>query len=363
MKTNEIITLMYLLVTTICVGISTFSSILGLRSLLNELAIPFGIMIGLTLFASDFMIQKGRKNGRWGRPLLMLLFAMIFSVVSNFNFFYTNAISHRAIDNRLQIAYQTYDRNLGSAISILSSSDDFKTKSERERYIRAELNNLRDEALDKNQFGIGPESKFHIENIKTALGEPLANVEYPALGTSNAENAGIVSEWIDAFEARVSIRLNLIDEQNAVIEARSEFERKRETAGNKRAEILNGSEDEKMALVRSWERDTPSVETRLLQALEGSATGILSIDAISDPISADGMDLGEIYYSLHDGFVLRTDFFVTVVALLASVLIDIIPLLFALLLISEVRSTGAENDEEINHGWFRKAKSIKPLTR
>lgn len=343
MGSKHFIVGMYLFITLICVLVSTYVTIIGFWTLLEVLAIPVGLAIGAALFATDYLIKDRLERGQGiGRALLMLLVAMAASWVSHFNYFYTNAIADRAVTARVEAAHARYASHLSDALLRLGALPANLGATERNLRITQEFARLRSEALDPRQPGIGEQSEGHIAEINRLLGVEEADVVRPVLGASLDEVAG----WIDDYEARVREQLRLIEGGDPVVTARTEVLASQAAAGADLRDALAGSPAEQRALIERWERDTSSLNTSVTFALHAAGALPPNETVRYQPVPAGGAELGEITHSLYDGFVARTDFNVTIFATLASILIDILPLLVGILLLGRrSRFPIAEEDE------------------
>lgn len=345
MARRLVVPALYFFVTGACVAVSTYSTIRGFWSLLEALAIPVGLIIGAALFASNYIVKDRIDHGRAvGAALLMLLVAMSGSVVSNFNYFYTNAISDFAVNERFKKAYGMFYDNHLRALGFIEDIPAAQGRSAREEYIENEFTNLREEALDASELGIGQQAKGHIDNILSRLDVPMADVVIPPLGSPAEE----VATWIDGFEARVRLRFQNMDENDALLSFRNKLDGRLAEA----AAIMTRSDreltgDDMRAHIDTWEDYTSTLGTELQNALRSAGSGDSNIPENLlkfNAISSRGSELGTIYFSLEDGFVRRTSVGITGFALVASLLIDIIPLLFGILLLDGRTSRFADDD-------------------
>ena len=97
MNNRAVIGTMYLIITLICVLVSTYASFQGYKTTLRLLAFPGALLIGMGLFASDMVIKDGIRSRQ--APLGALVFfaiVLLFSTMSNFNHFYTNFMQNKA---------------------------------------------------------------------------------------------------------------------------------------------------------------------------------------------------------------------------------------------------------------------------
>jgi hypothetical protein len=324
MGTRSLVVLIYLFVTAICVAVSTWSSFQGFRSLFGLLALPIALVIGAALFACDLVIQRNRREGLplWG-AVLMLAIAACPSAVSNYSFFYTNALRDRVGAERFQEAYAVFDRNLGAALAALRSEDGRRRYEALRADAREELAALRAEMLDPRNLGLGDKARAHLEALERLTPRAL---QTPAPPISHDE-AELLS-WVDRYESLVLDQLDRMAADDAPGAAITDIEARRADAQAHFAVLQAAPLDERRRQIAAWEIETAAVETLATQALPGATPLALK------PVRAVDAELGEIVYSLRSGFLERPSLGTTAFALSAAVLIDVFPLILALLLIA-----------------------------
>ncbi|MEO0854600.1 MAG: hypothetical protein AAFY15_14010, partial [Cyanobacteria bacterium J06648_11] len=312
---------MYLLVTVICVAVSTWSTFQGFRSLLGILSLPVSLVIGAILFATDYVIQQvSRTGGKLTGPITLLVLAMFFSGTSNFNYFYTNAMGSRVATDRLQDAYQTFEVNMLAADSALRQRDFVQNLDSMKAEIENELVSLRAEMLDPNNSGYGEKAQSHRARIEELLPKRLQQKAPPRDGATPAE----LDEWVFEFRVLVETQLNSLEQSNEITDVLAEIENAREIAADQFAEMQGAAQPSttKIRQISEWELETERIEALTNRSLIDN--GGSSVPLILDPIRAVVAELGDIVYSLRSAFIDRDDIGVTIFASIASIIIDIL---------------------------------------
>lgn len=351
MGTRSLVFLLYLFVTAVCVAVSTWSSFQGFRSLFGLLALPIALVIGAGLLACDLMIQKNRREGRplWA-AMLMLAIATCPSAVANYNFFYTNALRERIGEERFLDAYATFDRNLGAAIAALRAEDGRRRHESLRAGVREELAALRAELLDPRNLGLGEKARSHLAAVQASLPHDL-----PAPAAPASLDESELASWIDRYEALVMAQLDRLAADDDAGAALLNLEARRASAQAAFAALQDRPLPDRRRQIGDWEVETAEIETVANQAFVASEPQQAPL-ALT-PVRAVDAELGEIVYSLRSGFLERPSLGTTVFAMAASILIDVFPLILALLLIAP-ETTQAPDRRRISPVSYRRIRTI-----
>jgi len=326
---RAVIGTMYLIITLICVLVSTYASFQGYKTTLRLLAFPGALLIGMGLFASDMVIKDGIRSRQ--APLGALVFfaiVLLFSTMSNFNHFYTNFMQNKAAQTTYIDAYQKFESNMGVAKNVIAKDPEYSSAIKTEKYVKQELTNLRNQSQDPNNPGIGIEARGHQENIQDQLDVRVTNFAYP-----NNADATSVKNWVDTFEVAA---LSNLEQQlsptllkyegtlNDIDTYLRDYKKKTESVNN---DGWRFSAIDKLNLVDEISQTTRRLEGQVNNLVVGEQA-----DLDMDYISKEEGQLGEIVYTLHHGFIRRPNVGVTMLSMILSMFIDLLPLLFALLL-------------------------------
>ena len=323
-----IVYVLYLFVTVVCVAISIWSSFQGFRSLFTYLAAPVALVIGALLFASDVFIQQERQSGRPLLPgLVLLVVAMLGSSVSNFNFFYTNALKGRVAAERLEDAYDAFDVITRVAESALEGTATRERLQALDNDVDAAMSRLRNQVRDPLNPGLGPIARGYVGEVyellpnitELRLPGDAQDMEQVDLYIENLQR--VVDEELEGIGSREKIEpaLDLVAETQ---------DRGREIFFSTRT-LSNLEVERKIDAIAALERLARDLEGAVNQALVDA--GAAPMPEVS-PVAPQAARLGDIVYSLTSAFLERPSPGTTVFAFLASIGIDIAPLLFALLL-------------------------------
>ena len=332
------INVIYLLVNMICVAISTYATWQGFLSLFGPLSIAVALVIGLLLFASNWILKEDLSAAR--SPVLalaMLLFAMTGSVVSNFNFFYTYALRDRVASDTLVVAGQRFDEIMLRMESALESAPNVQERDGLRERVEAELRQLRAEAADRREPGIGRQAMGHIQNIRDMMPGDIADLRTPPASASPEE----VQAFLADFEELVVGELN---QQASGAPSSAAFQAvasARATASQIYNDAIGLAAWEalrKIEAIEQLERLVRETDPIVRQALLDSGAQALAPTEV-EPVRGVDAELGEIVFSLQSGLIDRPYPGFSVFAILASLGIDIAPLLFALLLIRPAPGT------------------------
>ena len=331
-------TLVYVIATAICVGISVYLSYYGYYSHLQELAIFFAALLGLFLFGTDMLLRRFRMEGRsLVKPLVFFAIIAAFSGASNYNFLYTNFMERDMAERVVTDQFAVFRDNLVGTRGALAEAPVITEVSADRRALQRALENLRAQVEDPLRPGCGQRCREHVEQIHEQLGgaptdlaipQPDAGAEATERWYAHFREAvidefedGVVPERYHRTQAlieRIDALLERYDDPYAALAAELEA-RDRALVERRDLDII--------AELRTHSREVARRAEALLP--EGQGVG-------HEPITSDLDKLGEIPVSLRDGFIERPNPGVTAVSAILGVFVDVAPVLFAWLIFAPV---------------------------
>ena len=302
---------------------SAYMSFQGFLRSFQELAYvaAFGILV--FLIAGNHRIRVAREDGQSpAGGIALLLFAGVFSFSSNFNFVYTNEMQAQVAASTLREANEVFRGNLIRAEHALRNTEAMRRAELLQQDFNRELGQLRAQITDRANPGVGPEARQHMEQINKLIGAPVTDLDAPPRGARH--NDPRLVQWYESYSAA----------------ARIAFEARRRALGTGPTEDLLGEINaalaehaavpaspsiDDLAILRTLAAISAEIEQRARLLLDPDAK--LRIAAID----SDAGQLGEIRYSLVNGFVEMPKPAATVYSTVVALLVDILPPVFALL--------------------------------
>lgn len=326
-------TILYVIATAICVGISVYLSYFGYYSHLQELTALFALLLGILLFGTDMMLRHCRLEGRrvW-LPLGFFLVVVVFSWASNYNFLYTSFMERDVAERTVVEQFRTFREDLTTTRSALVAHPKVREVSAERRQLERELTNLDQQLTDPVRPGCGQRCRGHVEQIEELLGGRVTDLAVPPVDAGKQNN----EQWYNRYRETV---LNAFEE--SIDDEFNELEGLIERIGQ-----LLGEYDDPYAALRSEyeQRRRAVVETRGFAIIAELRTHSADIERRANALLPEGEqvehqeihsrldNLGEIPLSLRDGFIDRSNPGVTAVSTLLALFVDFIPILFAWLI-------------------------------
>ena len=316
-----IVRTIYYLLVFLCIGISLFLTYYGFERTFKELTLPFTIVIGLLLFAADFLIQRNRERGlSWVPAFVLFLLAAVFSSLSNFNYLYTNFMTNDVLAATVREQYRVFQDDLTNTRTQLMDQPAVSAEEFRRQRIENELQNMWTQMNDSARLGCGERCAGHIDSINALLGENVTELRRPGPGSSPAQR----KRFYDAFQNRVEETLNNQKTTSRLQEIQSVvslIDDRLAYFGNADDALRAGAD---LKILSQLSDDTEKVERAANAVLpDGQKVDHRYIDPTLGR-------LGEIVYSLKNGFVEVPRLSVTIMALVLSIIVDFIPIIYAL---------------------------------
>ena len=322
---NNVLFIIYYCLVVCCIAISLFLSYYGYLSSFGTLALPFTVIIGLGLFGADILIQKACVAGRRLLPSFgLFLFFSIFSVVSNFNFLYTNFMEENVLKQALDSQYKTFRDNLTATQSALLALDAYTFTEARRVELDRELARLRTQINDPLNPGCGERCREHLDRIEQILGKPLTQLRIPERNSSSR----VVNAWYER------VREAALNDFQKLLETNS-FPQLAALLSDIDAQLLEYDTPDR-ALARNLGLPILRKLAETSDEIERRANSFFPPDR---QIEQEKIDvtlgrLGEIVYSLENGFVEHPNIGATVMSAVLSFVVDFFPVLFAMVAFS-----------------------------
>jgi hypothetical protein len=333
---KNIYTVLYVAVSLICVSISVYLSYYGYYSHLEQLTIPFAIVIGLLLFGADLLVRQHRiERKSLIIPLLFFVMVATFSAASNFNFLYTNFMAFDMAKRSVQSEFETFRNDLTNTRTRLASTDVYQNGSERINELKIELENLQEQINDPLRPGCGERCRSHVTEINSMLGGPPTELAVPSPEASSERT----KRWFENYENVTTDYLS----------QRLQGSRYGEIADivSSIDSLLAEYRDPEATLQQAIDTDLYRLATgQGLQIIDDLRSASLEIERQAnaalqksppiehEEIRSDLDKIGEIPVSVRDGFIDMPNPGVTIVSLLLGLFVDVAPIIFALVLFS-----------------------------
>lgn len=313
-----VLRIIYYALVILCIGISLYLTYFGFERTFRELTLPFTIVIGMVLFAADYLIQRYREVGRsiaW--PLALFFLGAFFSSISNFNYLYTNFMTADVTEETLRAQYDTFRNDLTNSRNKVRAMNAVQRETDKRNQIETELENMRKQATDPSRPGCGARCQGHLRNINAQLTTPPTDLKVPS-STEKFESfyntyRELVYTALDSEPAAQSyVAARILDRDIDALLAR--YTSSQDAIQNKVGlEIL------------------PEMSDYSLE-IERKANAILGPASVRHTaIDPSAGRLGEIVYSLKNGLVERPNIVATLLSIIAGIFVDLLPVLFAII--------------------------------
>ena len=323
----------YYFIVTVLASISTVLTYHGLLSGFGRnISLAFAIVIGVWLVLAHQEIHRARVNDRSVLPGLGLLAsAAIVSFASNFNTIYTNWMQQDLAAATVVESHELFRQNLTNARTALENNEQMERARQEKANFDRELAQLRNQILDPNNPGVGEKAQEHIDNIHDLLGRALTDLERPPSDATESE----LTNWYETFKQA----------------AEMDFAHKASTTAAAEIRKLIDLIDQNLSQFEDAPRDADRNDLTLLQEystrsqeIERRTNALLPPGerVTSHAIDFMGGRLGELTYTLRNGFVERPNPSATMVSSVVSLLVDTGPLILALVMFRPVQYAEGE---------------------
>lgn len=334
MSSSTIVALIYLFITVTCVAVSGLSTYYGFEALLKDLTLPVTAVIVAGLLASDLAILSARQKGESiaGAVFVLLLFTAA-SAASNFNYFYTNFMRNDVVSDRMTLAAERFVQNARAAENALRP----RTSGPQQQIdaINEDMRRLTDEVRDPANQGFGNKARVVLDRLLASTG-----IQPPKTPTGASKEVN--EQALATIESRVAQKVQELRGKDPVMRVLLAIETKRKAQDDLLQQLRdpnnNADFGSKISAIEQWRGDTVDIQGQSNALLGAGQTLTL------EPVLATGIELNSIPNTIRSGFVERPNTYVTVLAALTAVMIDIVPLLVALFLVRKSRSGSTRDD-------------------
>lgn len=313
-------TIYYILV-SLCIGISLYLTYYGFEQTFGNLTLAFTAVIGLLLFAADYLIQRNRERGLpWMPAFMLFLMAAVFSTISNFNFLYTNFMTTDVLSETVRSQYDVFKTDLTDTRTTLDSLDVMQEEANRRASIETELAQMWSQMSDDSRPGCGERCGEHINAINALLGVTITDLARPGPSSTEAER----KSFYDNFRGLVGeaqVNSNVAGPYQAISVLISKIDERLTFYGNPDDALRAGAN---LSILAKLSQDSQQVEREANTLL---ISGEFIEHTFIDPTLGR---LGEIVYSLKNGLVEVPNLGASIMALILSIVLDFIPIIFAL---------------------------------
>lgn len=331
------IRIVYYLLVALCIGISLYLTYYGFERTFGNLTLAFTAVIGLLLFAADLLIQRNREHGLpWAPAFMLFLLAAVFSTISNFNFLYTNFMTNDVLSMTIRSQYSVFKTDLTATRTALDSVDAVRAEAGRRASIQTELKQMWEQMNDEIRVGCGERCGAHINAINALLGVTITDLSRPGPSSTEAERKSFYDNFRGLVE-EAQVNSSVAGPYQAISGLISQIDDRLAFYGNADEALRAGAD---LSILAKLSQDS--------QQIEREANTLLTF---GEPIEHTFIDptlgrLGEIVYSLKNGFVDKPNLSATIMAFILSIVVDFIPILFAIVAFRKGESSTPNKRDE-----------------
>ncbi|WP_420132585.1 hypothetical protein [Rhodopseudomonas sp.] len=316
--------IIYYILVIACVGVSSYLSYFGFKASFGELALPFTFILGIGLFGADALLQRARESGASVLPPLLIFTCFaVFSTISNFTHIYTNFMQADVVRSALDSQYAVFRDDLVATRKRLIETPSFTQTRSARAEVERELSRLNDQATDPLRYGCGERCQVHLNRISELLGKPLADTAIPALGSDPA----VVEAWLTAMQQAAMRDFDALSTTNSY-PALSALVADIDTT-------LLAFQTPEQALAANQGLDILGKLAEESAEIQRRANALLPPPLVAHtPINRTLGRLGEVPYAIENGFIEMPNPLATFVSLILAAIVDIFPVIFALVAFS-----------------------------
>lgn len=322
MVSTSIITTLYYVMVVISVGISTYLSYGGFKSSFGGLSLAFVAILAIMLFSADLLIQKNRVAKRSLLPPFLLFgLAAFFSGISNYNYLYTMFMENDVIEQTLSKELDHFRSSLTDTRTKLQKLDSYIMIESKRIELDRELARLDTQIFDDLRPGCGERCREHLRNIEGILGKPLTDLALPGPGS----NKQVMEKFIDRVRTFALTDLKQLSQSAQVPEIDQLIKDIDKLLLEFDATQSLIAERMGLSTLQVLSKESKNIERRANSFLPNKDN---VTHAEIDPTLGR---LGEIVYSLENGFISRPNLGATIMALILGLIVDLFPVIFALI--------------------------------
>ena len=327
MREHKLIELLFFVMLAALLSISTMATYYGLKPTLGSFSFLGTVGIVIALFGSTTMIhwlRKSSPDSSIAGPVAMLCFALIVSTAANVTYFYTAYLERDLSHSALQTALKNFKTDIEDAKKTLDADEKLAAVTSFKTDIKRSLDNLHEQLLDPLNKGLGTKSLSIMADIK----HRLPSSTEPALPTSRKQDD--LQAWYDRYA-----RLVNENAAAAISDQQKEYLRLKEQMDADYVAYANASETVKPEETAALIRKQMETMGRKLVQYQGSVNRLLSHSSWSppQPIDPDANWIGDIARTWGSVLKGEGDMRVFIWSLVASLIVDLFPLLYSLLVV------------------------------
>lgn len=162
-------------------GFSSYTTYLGFAyDIPMFMAFVLAIIIGLGLFAVNFLIRDARRHDTGlTKPFIAFFIIFVFSFISNTNAIYTFFLQRDIVGQTQEEAWRVFDSESTKVLTAIGNHVKFNDLKDRRTNLAIERNNLRRQITDPRNLGLGPIARDHLDKVNQILGIRITPLQPP----------------------------------------------------------------------------------------------------------------------------------------------------------------------------------------
>lgn len=322
-----VVRILYYALALSCLILSGYLSYKGYLYHVGEMTPFFVAMIIISLLMCDIALQVRREAGdRIGLILLAMTVPIALSGLSNFNHLYTLFKRDDVVRETLTESFDTFRSDLEQTRAKVAVYPPLVENAERRATFETELEQVRIQALDPNNWGCATLCREHMDNVDAMLGGAMTSLRVPSTGASLED----FQERFDTFYATyrdtawATFEAERTDPSVQVArELLTDIETNLSVLPSVQAHIADGGGADILQKLVETSRD-----------IEGRANALPGLGAITHSrIDVLAAELGQIPRTIQNAFFERPDPVATTLSILFAISIDLFPVLMVLALL------------------------------
>jgi len=299
------------------------------------------VVVGLVLFGADYLIQAYRERFQSVKlPMVLFCVGAIFSGVSNFNYLYTNFMKNDVIADTLRTQFVVFRNDVTDTRTQLLNLRAVLDEREKRNQIDVELENMWEQGTDPLRPGCAERCRGHIDTINAKLASSITDLKIPRQND------------LDGFKVFYETYKRLVYETLDKSPTAATYVNVRLLQDRIRHELDRYSSPEH-AMEQGKGLEVLAELSKASLDIEREANTILETGTIKHRYIDPSLGrLGEIVYSLENGFVQQPNLGATLLSAILSIAVDILPVIFALIAFRPGIMTGRESFTDMGQDDF-----------
>lgn len=333
--------IIYYLLVLLCISISLYLTYFGFLRTFQGLTMAFTAVIGLMLLGADLLIQRNRERGEpWMAAFFLFLLAATFSSASNFNYLYSNFMTRDVLASTLREQYKVFSDDLISTRTELGNISDVVNELDRRTQVEGLLNEVWLQMTDSNRPGCSTRCVQIMDQINGILGVQITELSRPRSNATQAEFSNFFNNYKSLIEGALD-SISAATPYQTVVALQNEITSRLNYYGAADDAINAGANLDILANLSTESQDFQRRANALLPQDQEVEHEFI------DPTLGR---LGEIVYTLRNGFVEIPNLAATIMSFILSILVDFVPVIFAFVAFRQGESTFPEqsSNEELD---------------